>query len=254
MPSTLLKSVQSSSKEEALKFVSDGLKSLETLQGNYGTLFPYASLKDAQTALTAAANTSNIAEAPQIVSSAIDDTTNVMDTIVHQLLILERYVYLTIPKMEDGNNFGVTVQLSVLKQMKEDREYISSAIDELYKYYGARADLVEKCKLPSRVASKSTSNANAVTESKGGGNKEDGKTTESKEENKTVETETSTSEQLLRQRSVLSCDQLYYGKAKIAYQKSLTHYMAAIDFMDKNKEKLDKPKGSQGGGHYSSMY
>jgi len=252
MPSNLLlKSLQSSSKEEALKFVSDGLKSVETLRGNYGTIFPYATSKDAQTALTAAAGNNNIAEAPQTVSNAIDETTNVMDGIVHQLLLLERYVYLTIPKMEDGNNFGVTIQLSVLKQMKEDREYMVSTIDELYKYYGARADLIEKCKLPNKVESKSISNSK--TEGKGG-KEDDNIGEESKSESKTVETQTTTSEQLLRQRSILSCDQLYYGKAKIAYQKSLTHYMAAIDFMDKNKEKLDKPKGSQGGGHYSSMY
>lgn len=245
---TLLKKIQSSSKDEALKLVESGIAELDTFSAQFSTLFPHTLLSEAKAAFASSADAG--ASAPDTVVNAVGSTVDVLDIVISKLVLLERYIYLTIPKMEDGNNFGVTVQLAALKQMNDDREYIVASIDELSKYYQSRADIIEKCKLPTTTKSKTSSNSAA--EMKGG--EKPGSTEESKTETKTIETEVSNQEQSLRQQAVYACDVLYYSKAKTCYQKAVTHYMTAIDFMDKNSEKLEKPKGAQGGGHFSSMY
>merc|ERR1712226_1434083 len=80
------------------------------------------------------------------------------------------FITLTIPQMEDGNNFGVTVQLALLKQITEAREKNDSAMEDLMKYGGSRAEALEKCKLPSVAVTQtdtvSESNSQENTEEK----------------------------------------------------------------------------------------
>jgi len=52
----------------------------------------------------------------------------------------------------------------------------------------------------------------------------------------------------------VAVDVLFYSKAKTAMETALTAYTTTIDFLDKNKEKIEKPKGSAGRSGYSSMY
>merc|ERR1740117_1306885 len=121
------------------------------------------------------------------------------------------------------------------------------------KYYASRADLVEKCKFPSSTTSKSKSEGSSsvkATSTKEEENKES-KGEDSKSDSKTVETEHTTAEQKLRLQALAVCDVQYYSKCKAAYTRATTCYMTAIDYMDKNKEKLARPKGTNGGGSYS---
>lgn len=42
------------------------------------------------------------------------------------------------PQMEDGNNFGVTVQMMMSKVLKEEREKCDKVLSESSKYYASR--------------------------------------------------------------------------------------------------------------------
>jgi hypothetical protein len=159
--------------------------------------------------------------------------------------------------MEDGNNFGVTVQLAALKYMSDNAEVLTKGLDELAKYYMARADAMEKCKLPSSsktvVVTVSQSEATGKTTEKGDANSTEQKTT--KEEKETNSTNTTSPELVYRQRAVTAIDVMYYAKAKALVQAALTAYAMAFDFLEKNKEKIAEPKGAPGAGSaYSSMY
>lgn len=190
------------------------------------------------------------------VSGAVTGVVNAIGTTMTSLATIEHYIHLTIPKMEDGNNFGVTVQLAAIKHIGDVNEKLAKGLEELLKYAAARADALEKCKLPSESSSQSST----FTESKSeGSSKKDGDTSASSkntvEEKKTSSSTTKLAEAPLRAAAVADVDVLYYCKAKSLMLATITGYLSALDFIDKNQEKIAMPKGSRGSASaYSSMY
>merc|ERR1712078_406143 len=57
---------------------------------------------------------------------------------------IERFITLHVPKVEDGNNFGVAIQLEVAKLVKETGKECKSLLDALPAYHKDRAALLEK--------------------------------------------------------------------------------------------------------------
>ena len=183
------------------------------------------------------------------VSSCVTLALDALSSMSQDAQTLETFLHLHIPKMEDGNNFGVTVQLALLKQLSDVQEAVTRHVDALSAYASARADTLEKLKLPS--SSKSTSKSTSVSTTDG---KREEKVSESTEE-KSNENENSGPVYEARLSAVVACDTLYYSKALRALQSVMTLYVASLDFLNKNMDKLEKPKGS-GGSHsgFHSMY
>lgn len=211
-----------------------------------------AKLEGSPSALYAKFQESNYVQANPEVSQAVATALDAMDTLLDDLTTMEQYIHLTIPKMEDGNNFGVTVQLAAMKQITDGRDKMDKAVDELSKYAASRAEAVEKCgNLVSKMESKTlTSSLGKST----GGKDGDTNTTSESSETKSTESTSIKPSDALRQKAVLDVDVLYYGKAKRSLEWATMTYLAVLDFCDKNQEKLAAPKGSNGGGGYSSMY
>ena len=113
---------------------------------------------------------------------------------------------------------------------------------------------MEKCKLPASTKTKTSSQSSSNGESKGGEKEGATSSTDNKTEEKTVETANQITEGAFRQQAVLAVDALYYSKARNGYMASMTAFLTACDFMDKNKDKIANPKGSQGGRSFHSMY
>ena len=243
--------MQKNAKKQAEDATANGLKTIETMDASYPTLFPLKTLSEA----TAAFSSGDVAVPNEVLVKALSAAQEAVDTTVASSLCMERYILLTIPKMEDGNNFGVTVQLAALKHMQDDRGNLEKALEDLSKYAATRADAMEKCKLPSSTQSKTTTQSTGNNETKGGEKEGTTATTASNTEEKTVETASQSADAAFRQQAVWSVDTLYYAKARNAFMAALTAYMTAVDFMDKNKEKIAAPKGSGGSGGFSShMY
>ena len=133
---------------------------------------------------------------------------------------LEVFLNMHIPKMEDGNNFGVTVQLSMLKQLSEIQEAAGKAIDELSGYYNARAESLSKLNLPSVSTAVTKSTSSTTTD----GKKEE-KSSESKEEKKSSSEMTGPTFES-RVASLIATDSLYYSKAQRSFQATMSSYMA----------------------------
>jgi urease gamma subunit len=136
-----------------------------------------------------------------------------------------------------------------LKEITDLQEKAKSRIEELAGYANARADALEKLKLPSASSSVTKSVSTGTTD----GKKED-KTSESTED-KTTTNDSSGVAYASRVAALIACDVLYYAKAQRAFQSIMTAYAGMLDFLDKNQEKLERPKGS-GGSHsgFASMY
>lgn len=64
-----------------------------------------------------------------------------------------------VPKMADGNNFGVDVQLAVLKEITEASQWLTQQASELPQYHEHRANAFEKCAVR-KTTEKMTSSGN----------------------------------------------------------------------------------------------
>ena len=153
--------------------------------------------------------------------------------------------------MEDGNNFGVTVQLTVAKHLKETREALSKDLESLPDYYSTRADAIDKIGL-SKTTSSSSKTTSSV-EAKGGKDGDESKSTEtSVKEEKTVG---DADEESMKARImyVVALDVKFYAKLRVGMIQCMNEYLTILDNVEKNKGKLSAPKGT-GGGNSMAMY
>ena len=223
------------------------------LQAAYAQHFGASSLTEVRAQYAAV----DLTQPNEPLAAAVNATTDAVEHVLQDISVLEHYVCLTIPKMEDGNNFGVTVQLAALKNMADHKEKIIKGLEEVSKYYSSRADALEKCKLP--AMSKTTVVTNTKSESEGNTTeKGEAKSSETKTSTEEKETQTAASpspELEYRKQAVTAVDVLYYQKTKALLQTALTGYITAADFLEKNSEKIAQPKGSPGSGSaFHSMY
>jgi hypothetical protein len=241
--------LQESTKAAALAVVAKAPSDILTLQSTYQQYFPVEPLSATQQKYAAGDVTVNDA-----VTKTVNATSDVTDSILSDMVRLEQYIHLTIPKMEDGNNFGVTVQLTALKQITDSKELLVKGLEELLKYAATRADALEKCKLPSQSTVSSTTKSQSDS---AGNNTEKGDvkstSTGTAKEEKTTETVQVSPELAYRKLAVTAVDISFYCKAKGLFQTAMIGYMAALDFLEKNSDKIAAPKGN-GGGAYTSMY
>jgi hypothetical protein len=134
---------------------------------------------------------------------------------------LELFLNLHVPKMEDGNNFGVSVQLNALKVLSDMQEAAGKALDDLGGYANARAESLSKLTLPSTSTSVTKSTSATTTD----GKLED-KSSESTEE-KLSSSPTTGPMFESRVAALIATDTLYYSKAQRAFQAVMASYMSA---------------------------
>jgi len=146
--------------------------------------------------------------------------------------------------MEDGNNFGVTVQMTVAKFLKETREELSKKLESIPAYFSSRADAVDKLGLPK--TSSSNTKVETSTESKGGkdGDETKSSVTTTKEEKESNGAKTDAH----RTKAVLAIDVQCYADLFATINLLLTDYVTVLDNIEKNEDKLKAPKGSGGSG------
>jgi Proteasome activator pa28 beta subunit len=189
-------------------------------------------------------------------STAIAVTLDAIDSALGMIATIEQYVQLSIPKVEDGGNFGVSIQLAAIKVLNDQNEKLDKYMEDLLKYTSARADALEKCKLPSTV---STKTGTVSTSESAGTDKEKGETATNNKsqstEEKSIESMSNLVEGTLRKQAVIAVDVRYYQKAKYVLSAVITALLVVADFMDKNKIKIAAPKGEGNARGYSgSMY
>ena len=93
--------------------------------------------------------------AQDFVSQALDDMSTMCD-----------YSVLHIPQVEGGHDFGVTVQMTAIKQLQAAIEALTKSMEELSTYYTARADAMDKLLLSSQTLSETTKEENEGNETK----------------------------------------------------------------------------------------
>uniref|UniRef100_A0A7R9WNP6 Proteasome activator PA28 C-terminal domain-containing protein n=1 Tax=Craspedostauros australis TaxID=1486917 RepID=A0A7R9WNP6_9STRA len=239
------KKFQTAVQEEAFAVLKNGAAKIESFQAECATHFAYPTLSKATEEFASVGAAATNPKMTACVSSTLD----VMDAVGKDLQLIETFLNMHIPKMEDGNNFGVTVQLALLKQISDTQEALGKNIESLSGYAASRADVLDKLSLPSSSSTTTKSSSSTTTD----GKKED-KSSESTEEKQTAGNPSSVSH-TARLGALVTVDSLYYSKAQRAALSAIASYMAVLDFLEKNQEKLKQPKGSAGSrSAYSGMY
>jgi len=176
---------------------------------------------------------------------AIESYQDLISDTIDQIQTLDRYIMLHTPQMEDGNNFGVTVQMMVSKALTDSREKLTNMLNTISTYYSTRADAVDKLGL--QKSSVSTTKTTSDSEAKGGKDGDEKKSSSSTvSEEKTVGTSGVTPEMVLRLLHVASLDVQCYSNLRTGLIECRDIYLMILDNVEKNKSKLASPKGTSG--------
>jgi len=175
-------------------------------------------------------------------------------TVTTNFLAIEKFISLNFPPIEDGNNFGVSVQLSIMKMIGESRKEIGVQCGSIgASYFDSRANCVDKVGLKKKsISATSSTSESKSTTTKAGENEAEEKTSSS----------TSTEEKEsgpdavddYRMYHLLAIDLKAYNDAKTALSKLINEYCSVVDNVEKNYEKLTAPKGSSGGNNHMGMF
>ena len=150
---------------------------------------------------------------------------------------LQLWIQLQVPKVEDGNNFGVEVQKYAYVHLKESHEKWQKTWDALADYCSARATAVEKLNMKATSESSTTT---TVTSSKGGKDGDEEKSVTAK-----VEKQSHTGSQVAADAlaAVVELDIKWYVNLVHALEGVRDQYAVTADVIAKNKEKIELPRG-----------
>ncbi|CAB1118571.1 unnamed protein product [Ectocarpus sp. CCAP 1310/34] len=210
--------------------------------------FAYTSLADIESGFkqllaSSAGSATENANVGALLSTVRNEVTQTMSI----LLALKRWIRVQVPKIEDGNNFGVSVQLEVAKGIDELTTPVASSLGEMPGYFESRASAWDKIGSKKSKESKTSSSASKDT---GGKDGDSSKTSES------TSTEEKTSESSFAPDSanyLIALDVKWFVSLHHTLLRARDSLVLAADMIEKNMEKLLRPKGTntQGGGMYS---
>jgi len=231
------------------------VKETKVILANYG-----AALEEMRNVLKTHFNSTKLSEVETIYESSIVSelggknaslTTGIrcyMDIIsetIEKVQTFERYIMLHIPQMEDGNNFGVTVQMTISKALKESRESLTKKLEAIPAYYSSRADAAEKLGLEKTTVSTTKTASSSDSKGKEGDEKKSSESTIREE--KTTASGGVSNSMKLRLMHVIALDVQCYFSLRSGLVECQDCYMMIVDNIVKNKDKLTSPKGSSGG-------
>lgn len=240
---SLFKKFKNDSKTQAMELLDSSVGMVGEMEKVHSDLFQFDKLSAASIDFQKFATVST----NETVAKAVTATLDQVATQSSILSKLDSFITLHIPTIEDGGNFGVGVQLDLVKKLGEMKKAANEATEALLGYQSARAEALGKLGLPSSSKSITTSETETVADGKT--EKKDSQVKESKE---TVGAASGPAYES-RLAAVVAVDTLYYSKANGIFSQSVISVMAVMDFMDKNKGKLLEPKGRSGGSNFS-MY
>lgn len=241
MPKTM-KSFRTKTSKEAEEILTNGMATVTKIEKAIAEHFPFGAgeLSKAEASFRSDLETNGLDAANALLSTSIPAARDLISLGVYHIQVMERFISLNVPQMEDGNNFGVTVQMTVAKFLQETRESWAKKLDAIPAYYSSRADAVEKLGLAK------TSSSQSKTESKSdssGGKDGDASVTETKVV-KEEKVSNGSKMGVYRSGHLLALDVQLYGELQSALLMLLDGYATVIDNMEKNKEKITSPKGT----------
>jgi len=180
--------------------------------------------------------------ANETVASMLSSARSEAATCVLNLSKYERFIGLCVPKVEDGNNFGVAVQLETRKFVAEKRQKIKELFDKCADYHKDRAALWKDIAPKSSVDTVKSQVASGEDETKDGNATS---STKKSSEKTTSESKSSVPQSILPDAtaSVVALDLSWYFHLYFTLESIRDAYIACGDVVNKNRQRLQQPKG-----------
>ncbi|CAM9762502.1 unnamed protein product [Pylaiella littoralis] len=242
---SLLTTISVREGEEALEKVPARVEQMQLLLDGK---FAYTSLTDVESAFKqllagSGGTATENADMTALLSSVRDEVAQTLNI----LLALKRWIQVQVPKIEDGNNFGVSVQLDVTKGIDGLTAPLATSLGELPGYFESRASAWDK------IATKTSKESKTSTsESKETGGK-DGDSSKTSASSSTEEKSSESSASPDSSNHLVALDIKWFVSLHHTLLRARDSLVCAADMIEKNMEKLLRPKGTntQGGGMYS---
>lgn len=231
--------------KEFNEVLSNGVGKLEEMSNVLKIHFNYTKISEVGAAYEKAIAAKPEALNPSL-APAIDACLDLISSTIDEIQILERFIMLHTPQMEDGNNFGVTVQMMVQKALVDSRNKLTNTVTDLPIYYSSRADAVDQLGL--QKVSVSTTKTKSASEATGGKDGDENKTSSSTvTEEKTSGKAELDDKMVFRLKHIASLDVMCYFELKNGLVQCRDMFLMILDTIEKNKSKLSSPKGASGG-------
>mmetsp|Transcript_27744 Transcript_27744/g.31807 ORF Transcript_27744/g.31807 Transcript_27744/m.31807 type:complete len:253 (+) Transcript_27744:121-879(+) len=245
MPGQTIKQIRKATDNEVKSILSEGPSTLGAIEETLTTHFPTYKLSEVETqyinALSAYPETPNTA-----LFTGLQAYTDTLAHVINIIQTLERYITIHIPQMEDGNNFGVTVQMTISKALKEVKESLMKKLDSVPTYSSSRAEAVDKLGLTKEM--QSTTKTTTKVDSKGGKDGDENKESKTEVlEMKSTGPAVAPEQNLklkMRIMTLVKLDVNCYANARIGLVECRDSLLMILDNVEKNKEKLSCPKGN----------
>lgn len=247
MPS--IKSYKKQVVKEVDEFLSNGFDKVNTIHKDLEDAFKHKQPSELTSMFEQELASVGYDKSNSLVDKIYNRTRDLLREGIDLIMLLERYISLHIPAMEDGNNFGVSVQMVVSKSLKEIKEAWMKKLETLPTYFSARADAVDKLGLGKTVHTQTQSSSELSSAGGKDGDEKKNSASSSKEEKTT-----SSKPDELRIKHLIAIDVQWYIDLRLTLASLMNGYITIIDNMDKNKGKLTAPKGSGGSGINMGMY
>jgi len=157
---------------------------------------------------------------------------------------IDLWIALNVPKVEDGGNFGVAVQSEVKKWIKEQRTELKKLSDGLPDYYKDRQGQSDKV---AGTVSKVTKTGTSASKSTG----KDGDENKTSESNSTDVTNTDGVSSHDAIEYLVALDVKWYFNLYDTMEYLRDTIAIVNDVLEKNHDKVSRPKGERGGkGHF----
>lgn len=259
---------QQRAKKEATAVIERSCDSILSLEKTYAELFSAEADLESLSAITAAFSSEDAVIENPTCQSAVSETLDVVHAAIADLYTLDRYIQLTLPKKEDGGNFGVEVQRKGVELIETHTGILKAGRSYLLQYSTCRAQALLNCRLPPVNGATSKSSTTTVKEKfdkdscgcSGTIGNDSGKqgddcqsstvTTTRSTEEKVTESVDHPSVSALYKRALVEVDVRNYIKAKSVFLDTITALLLIVDYMDKNESKINAPKGEQDGSSY----
>lgn len=234
----------------ALGVLGNGVETVKALEGLLSSYFSTPNLSHVQKAFEEELSHNGIEAVNASLHKVMPLVRDAVALCTSHIQTIEAWIMLATPAMEDGGNFGVSIQLDVLKALKETRESWSKLLaDEFVKYYDARAGAVEKFGIQKSTSSTTTTNTQQTEKAKDEETSKSTATTVQETKISGIEPQIALTASwgFYRVQHLVALDLQMYTLLQVSLQQLINTYSSVLDSVEKNYAKLAFPKGTGGG-------
>ena len=156
---------------------------------------------------------------------------------------------LHVPKVEDGNNFGVAIQMEVNKMVGEQGKTLKGLVDALPNYYKERAGAWKEIAAKTSTETTKSKSEGEDSETKDGAASKTAKSGASSSSKTTTSSSPPNADAVAH---LVALDVHWYFALCFTLESVRDAYIACGDCLEKNKQKLAMPRGE--GGNAMSMF